>query len=326
MSHEVRRWAGLFGVDQGLGESRIGEHIPNGDRNQGQRMLLLELHLTQPTAPRHTGSPRPWATTCRGVSVVAMSKSVLVTGAATGIGRAIALKFASNGYRVGAFDVDDAGLATLIDEAHDAADIVTGHMDVRSATDWQQALDSFVGDGGLDILVNNAGILQSGQFAQIPLADQTRTVEVNVIGVITGCHTAHPYLKQAGGQVINLCSASAVYGQSELATYSATKFAVRGLSEALDLEWAPDGIRVSALWPLFVKTNMTDDMDIGTTRALGIRLTADDVAQAAWDVAHSTRQLSPHHGVGIQSQVSMAAANLAPASLTRLINKYLASR
>ena len=258
--------------------------------------------------------------------MVVMSKSVLVTGAATGIGRAIALKFAANGYRVGAFDVDDVGLATLIDEAHDAADIVTGHMDVRSAADWQQALDTFVGDDGLDILINNAGILQSGQFAQIPLADQTRTVEVDVIGVITGCHTAHPYLKQASGQVINLCSASAVYGQPELATYSATKFAVRGLSEALDLEWAPDGIRVSALWPLFVKTNMTDDMDIGTTRALGIKLTADDVAEAAWELAHATRQLSPHHGVGIQSQISMAAANLAPASLTRLINKYLASR
>lgn len=255
-----------------------------------------------------------------------MTKTVLVTGAATGIGRAIALKFAGHGYRVGAFDIDETGLASLVVEAGSEAEIVTGRMDVRVVADWQAALDSLVGDGGLDVLVNNAGVLQSGQFTEISLAEHARTIEINVTGVITGCHTAHPSLKLARGQVINLCSASAVYGQPELATYSASKFAVRGLTESLDLEWAADGIRVSALWPLFVRTNMTEGMDIGTTRSLGINLSVADVAQAAWETANAKRQLSPHHGVGIQSQTLMAASSVAPGALTRLVNKYLASK
>lgn len=102
--------------------------------------------------------------------------------------------------------------------------------------------------GRLDVLVNNAGILQSGAFADIALADQQRAVEVNVIGVLNGWWTAHPVLNEAAGShVINLCSASAIYGQPELATSSATKFAVRGLSEALDLEWEDDDITVTAI-------------------------------------------------------------------------------
>ncbi len=261
-----------------------------------------------------------------GGSVLGMSRTVLVTGAGTGIGRAIALRFSREGYRVGAFDIVEDGLETLADEAGPRAEIHTGLMDVRNPADWEQALTDFLGSGGLDVLVNNAGILHSGQFAEIPLTDQTRTVEVNVIGVINGCHLAYPYLKRAHGHVINLCSASAVYGQPELATYSATKFAVRGLSEALDLEWAPDDIRVSALWPLFVQTHMTNDMDIGTSRALGINLTAEDVATSAWKTVQAKRQLSPHHGVGRQSQLSMAASSVAPSPLTRLVNKYLASK
>lgn len=255
-----------------------------------------------------------------------MTKTILVTGAAAGIGRAIVLKFAEAGYRVGAFDVDEVGLASLAAEVGVRAEIVTGRMDVRSPDDWQQALGSFIGDGGLDVLVNNAGILQGGPFAEIPLADQTRTVEVNAIGVLNGCHTSYPHLKRAGGHVLNLCSASAIYGQPELVTYSATKFAVRGLTEALDLEWEKDGIKVSALWPLFVKTHMTDDLDIGSTRSLGINLTVDDVAKQAWKAVVSRRQYSPHHGVGLQSRISMTASSIAPSPLTRIVNKYLTNK
>lgn len=248
----------------------------------------------------------------------------LVTGAAAGIGRATSRRLADAGYLVGAYDVDEAGLATLAD-AHPS--IVTGPLDVRDAQAWQDALERLTEPAGgrLDLLVNNAGILRSGRFADIPLADQQRIVEVNVTGVLNGCHTAYPFLRRTpGAQVVNLASASAIYGQAELATYSATKFAVRGLTEALDLEWAEDGIRVTAIWPLFVSTGMVEGMDIGSTRTLGIHLTADDVAETILRTVQSSAPRGPHSvhvAVGRQAKAFMASASLAPSWLMRTINR-----
>lgn len=142
-------------------------------------------------------------------------RTALVTGAAAGIGRAITASLLARGWRVGAFDVDEAALASLT-----GPDVVTGRMDVRSPADWEAALAAVTqaSGGRLDLLVNNAGILQTGRLADIPLVDQQRTVEVNVIGVLNGCHAAHPHLKATpGSQLVNLCSASAIYGQPELA-------------------------------------------------------------------------------------------------------------
>lgn len=183
--------------------------------------------------------------------------------------------------------------------------------------------------GRLDVLVNNAGILQSGAFVHIPLADQQRAVEVNVIGVPKGCWTAHPLLKQtAGSHVVNLCSASAIYGQPELATYSATKFAVRGLSEALDLEWEDDDITVTAIWLLFVDTAMVDGMDVGAQRKLGVRLTAEDVAAVIIDTVVTSERRIPlprtvHRGVGRQAKALLASSAVGPSWLNRLVNRRL---
>ena len=92
--------------------------------------------------------------------------------------------------------------------------------------------------GELNILVNNAGILYSGAFENIDIKSHQRTININVNGVINGCHAALPYLKQASfARVINLSSASAIYGQADLISYSASKFAVRGITEGLDVEW-----------------------------------------------------------------------------------------
>ena len=99
--------------------------------------------------------------------------------------------------------------------------------------------------------------------------------------MINGLYAAFPYLRSTPSSVVvNLASASAIYGQPELAVYSATKFFIRAITEALDLEWERYGIRVISMWPLFVKTAMTDDMHTGTTDRLGIHLTAGDVAEA----------------------------------------------
>jgi NAD(P)-dependent dehydrogenase (short-subunit alcohol dehydrogenase family) len=259
-------------------------------------------------------------------------KTVFITGAAAGIGRATALRFAREGYRVGAYDVDEGGLASLAAEVHaevpaEVPGVVVGVLDVRDGDAWAEALAGFCGADPLDVLVNNAGVLDGGRFEDIPLALHRRAVEVNVLGVINGCHSAHPYLR-AGSHVVNLASASAIYGQAELATYSATKFAVRGLTEALDLEWGPQGITVTALWPLFVATNMTHDLDIGTTRSLGVHLGPEQVADEVYAAATSGHGLlgGTHRAVGLQAKALFTAAAVAPSWVSRAVNKRLAGR
>lgn len=252
------------------------------------------------------------------------SPTVLITGAAAGIGRATALTFARHGYRVGAYDVDLGGLASLREEAG-GGDVVTGRLDVTDATDWTDQLNAFTGTSRrLDVLVNNAGILSSGHFEEIPLEVQRRIVDVNVGGVLTGLHTAFPYLRDTrGARVVNLCSASALYGQPELATYSATKFAVRGLTEALELEWKHFDIRVLAMWPLFVQTAMVDGVETGATKSLGVHLTADDVADAIYSATHPGRTWLPrvHYPVGNQTKVFTALAQVSPNVVQRFLSK-----
>ncbi|PVX64083.1 UNVERIFIED_ORG: short-subunit dehydrogenase [Nocardia globerula] len=257
-------------------------------------------------------------------------RSIFITGAASGIGREAALLFARNGYRVGCYDIDESGLTTLAAEINGFGGVaVTGALDVTDPEQWSTQLAHFVGASGrLDILVNNAGVLSSGKFESISLAAHRRMVDINVTGVLNGTHTAFSYLRETpGAQVVNMCSASAIYGQPELATYGATKFAVRGLTEALDLEWAEHDIRVIALWPLFVQTAMVTGMDTGSTRSLGIKLTATEVAQELWDATRGAgRMPKVHYPVGGQAKVLLAASRFSPAWLSRLTNKRLTGK
>jgi NAD(P)-dependent dehydrogenase (short-subunit alcohol dehydrogenase family) len=254
------------------------------------------------------------------------SPTVFITGAAAGIGRATAVLFAQRGYRVGAYDVDLAGLATLREDVTSrGGDIVIGRLDVSDAQEWAQQLAEFTGpQRRLDILINNAGVLSHGRFEEIPLHTQRRIIDVNVTGTLTGLHTAFPYLRGTrGAQVVNLCSASAIYGQPELATYSASKFAVRGLTEALELEWRRYGIRVIAMWPLFVQTAMVDGVETNATRRLGVHLSAEDVAQSIYTATHSTRTRLPkvHYPVGRQTKVLAGLAQVSPHWAARILNK-----
>ena len=254
------------------------------------------------------------------------SPTVFISGAAAGIGRATAVLFAQRGYRVGAYDVDLAGLASLRDEISiRGGDIAIGQLDVSSAEDWALQLEAFTGPSRrLDVLVNNAGVLSHGRFEEIGLQTQRRIVDVNVYGTMAGLHTAFPYLRDTrGAQVVNLCSASAIYGQPELATYSASKFAVRGLTEALELEWRRYGIRVIAMWPLFAQTPMVDGVQTNATRRLGVHLSAEDVAQSIYAATHSTPSRLPkvHYPVGRQTKVLAGLAQVSPNWASRLLNK-----
>ena len=254
------------------------------------------------------------------------SPTVFISGAAAGIGRATALAFARRGYRVGAYDIDATGLATLRDEITGrGGDVVVGSLDVTDAAEWARQLEAFTAPSRrLDILVNNAGVLSSGRFEEIPLEVQRRMIDINFYGTLAGLHAAFDYLRNTpGAQVVNLCSASAIYGQPELAVYSATKFGVRGITEALELEWSRYGIRVMAMWPLFVATAMVDGMETGSTKSLGVHLTPNDVAEAIYSATHPDRSWPPrvHYPVGRQTKVLAALSQVSPNWVQRLMNK-----
>jgi NAD(P)-dependent dehydrogenase (short-subunit alcohol dehydrogenase family) len=251
-------------------------------------------------------------------------KTVVITGATAGIGRATALHFAKAGYRVAAYGRNQEALDSL--REHLGAEGIAEQLDVRDAGAWRTRLAELaeVTGGTLDVLVNNAGVLSSGPFAEVPLEEQQTIMAINVGGMLNGCHIAYPYLKATpGAKVINLSSASAIYGQPELATYSASKFAIRGLTEALELEWAADDIQVSAVWPLFVDTGMVVGVDTASTRNLGVSLTADDVAASIVSLASSNSWLphSVHHAVGRQAKGLMALSSVAPSWFMREVNK-----
>jgi NAD(P)-dependent dehydrogenase (short-subunit alcohol dehydrogenase family) len=254
------------------------------------------------------------------------TRSVLVTGAAHGIGRATAELFAREGWLVGLYDVDTDGVEEVRAALPDGATL-GGRLDVTDPEQWSAALATFTAASGgeLDVLVNNAGILAAGAFADLPLAFQRRVVDVNLIGVLNGCATAFPYLRR-GSCVVNMASASALYGQPGLAAYAATKAAVCSLTEALDLEWEPHGIRVVDVLPVFVRTGMlTAAEDLHSVQALGVRLTAEDVAAAVrLAVDDRSRLRGPHRAVGRQAQVLAAASRLGPQVLRRRVAARLA--
>lgn len=253
--------------------------------------------------------------------------AILITGAAAGIGRACAELFVQRGWFVGLYDLNEVGVAALGKELG-PNNATWGSLNVTNPQDWARVLLEFSerSNQRLDVLMNNAGILSTGEFSSLNLDAQLAMVDVNLKGLIIGCHAAFPYLKATpGAHVINMASATAMYGQPDLSTYSATKFAVRGLSEGLDLEWQKVGIRVSDIWPSFVNTAMAKSFGkIASAQSLGIRLTAQDVAQRVWQCANSKPLFHQvHWTVGWQTWLLSLGTRLAPQAITRQIVKHL---
>ena len=249
-------------------------------------------------------------------------KNILITGAASGIGAATARLFHQQGWRVGLLDCNRQALAQLASELGGAWN---AELDVTDAAAVKAALADFcAGQGGqLRLLFNSAGVLRIGQFETIEPAEHARILQINVLGLINMTHAAFAYLKATpGAQVINMGSASGVYGVPELASYSASKFAVRGLTEALEIEWARHGIRVGDLMPPFVSTPMLNDQQVQAPvlRRLGVNLGAEDVAQAVWQQAHKPLV---HRPVSLQFKLLYWAGQITPAWLSRLMMAWL---
>jgi 3alpha(or 20beta)-hydroxysteroid dehydrogenase len=184
-------------------------------------------------------------------------KVALISGGARGMGAATARRFIDEGGRVVLGDVlDDEGKA-LADELGESARYL--HLDVTSEEDWAAGVEMTEREFGvLNVLVNNAGILRFAAIEEETLADFRRVIDINLLGVYLGMHAAIPALRRAGGgSIVNLSSTEGLGATPFLAAYTASKFAVRGITKVAALELGPDKIRVNSVHPGGIDTPMT---------------------------------------------------------------------
>jgi 3alpha(or 20beta)-hydroxysteroid dehydrogenase len=185
-------------------------------------------------------------------------KVALISGAARGMGASHAREMIAEGARVVCGDIlDDDGARVAAELGSDCA---YAHLDVTRPADWEAAVATAVERfGGVDILVNNAGILNIGTIEDYDLAEWQRILDINLTGVFLGIRAVTPVMKSAGrGSIVNISSIEGIAGTMACHGYTATKFAVRGLTKSTALELGPHGIRVNSVHPGLVKTPMAD--------------------------------------------------------------------
>jgi short-subunit dehydrogenase len=186
-------------------------------------------------------------------------KTIVITGAARGIGYATAQALLARGARVviGDRDLDVlesavAGISTLGQ--------VTGHpLDVTDKESFAAFLDKARADGGghIDVLINNAGVMLVGPFLEQSAQAIRSSIEVNLYGVLTGCQLVLPdMVKRRSGHIINIASLAGMVAVPGQIVYAATKFGVVGLSTAMADEFAPQGVKISAVLPTFTNTEL----------------------------------------------------------------------
>ena len=239
-------------------------------------------------------------------------RTIFITGGASGIGRAVALKFASEGWFVGIGDIDAAGMAEtcrLIGTDHTFSTL----LDVRDRAAWDAALSGFAQvSGGIDVLFNNAGIPLGGALVDCAAEEIERTLDINLKGVIFGAQAAYPYLKARapGSCLLNTASAAGRYGVPGGSVYG---------------EWSEDGIAVRDLMPSFIETPL---LDIAPNRKsnesirarvghAGMGITpAAEVGEAAWAAVHGTRL---HTTVGKDAKSLAFAARFMPGAIRKRV-------
>lgn len=220
-------------------------------------------------------------------------QSIFITGAASGIGKATAQLFAARGWFVGCFDVNREGLAALEADLGSAAGLFVS-LDVSDRAAVLAAIDRFgeATGGRMDMLFSNAGIDSKALFADTSWDRIMAVVNVNLVGCLSLIHAAIPLLKATKGSLcLSTASASAIFGTSTIAAYSATKHGVKGLTEALAVELAPDGVRVADLLPGIVDTAIIGDSlrQVAPTEGMWRLLPPSELAEAVWAAYHGDK-------------------------------------
>ena len=197
------------------------------------------------------------------------NKVALVTGAASGIGRATAIRLASEGAAVFLADINQDGLAETVAALPAGSNSVSFELNVTDSAACTAAVDACVSTmGKLDILCNIAGIAICDNLTNITDEQWHRAVGINLDGVFFMCRAALPHLLQSKGNIVNMSSSAGLVGQAYNSAYCATKAGVLMFSKSLAIEYGKQGVRVNAVCPGFVKTplsanfNMPEDVDM----------------------------------------------------------------
>ena len=214
-------------------------------------------------------------------------QSSFITGAASGIGRATARSFAQRGWFVGCYDVNKQGLHDLEAELG-SANALFGPLDVTDRTAVLEAFEAFGqrSGGRLDLLFSNAGIDAKGPFASMSWDKAMAVVNINLVGGLSVIHSGIPLLRATQGSLcLSTASASAIFGTATLAVYSATKHAIRGLTEALSVEFAAYGVRAMDILPGIIDTGMlsADEKAVLPQDGMWRPLPAESVADLVWE-------------------------------------------
>jgi NAD(P)-dependent dehydrogenase (short-subunit alcohol dehydrogenase family) len=241
------------------------------------------------------------------------TKSIFITGAASGLGREVARYFANVGWFVGLADVDVTGLAEIA-KLMPPRMSSTHKLDVTDRAQWKKAVADFATHTGehMTVLFNNAGIGTGGPIQEMSDEEIDRMIAINLTGVISGTRACFDLLKNTPDAcVLYTSSAAGIYGSANLSVYSATKFGVRGLAEAHDIEWRGLGIKARSLMPGFIDTNI-----IAGVVAPGSNMSGKERLQSAGVVVSPVSIIGPAaweaiHGNKVHTTVNSMAKQLA---------------
>ena len=257
-------------------------------------------------------------------------KSIFITGAASGIGLAAAKRFSQEGWFVGLADIDTTGLK-LAQGALGAGNCSIHKLDVRDRPAWKKELAAFAraAGGRMDALLNNAGIANYAFFEDQTDDEVDRQIDINIKGVSNGARAGLELLKATpGSTLINVASCAGLFGAPKMAVYCATKFAVRGLSEALDVEFERHGIKVRCIMPWFVDTPILQAGSQGSNENIADSIkssgsevyTVEEAADVIWK---SIQGKDLHHLVGKAGKRLQFAARFMPGSVRKQLKSML---
>lgn len=184
----------------------------------------------------------------------------VITGASSGLGRALTMALSARGARLVVSDIEEPLLDELVAEAYDAGaeEVVATRCDVGQLADVEQLSELASRHfGGTDVVINNAGVAVAGAVGEVSIEDWRWQIDVNLWGVIHGCHVFTPELKGKGqGSILNVASAAGLISAPEMAPYNVTKSAVVALSQTMSAELQGTGVSVSVLCPTFFQSGI----------------------------------------------------------------------